>query len=476
MDNNNNNNNNNDNNNNDKKKQDEDAEALEGTATSVAPVELQGLEDSATVKQNSYAAAAGDGEDALARRNDRIAVKNAQQAQSGDQKMPAASSVAPVELQGLEDSATIKQNSYAAAAGDGEDALARRNDRIAAKNAQQAQSGDRKMPPASAATMAGATMVGAGGFAAAEKIKAAPAENGFAQKASIDNVPEKAPEKGIQDGGVAGGDGYDAGYGHGGSLLADDFEYVIHDDVDNLDGLEIAMPVEEDDENAFIPSAIEYDPDAKPPMYRNRRFRLYAFLAFFVLVLAAVGVGVGITVGKDDDQQPRHAGQREKLGIKELLERVVGADVLEDQNSAYSKALKWITYVDPMELTPDDPSFLQRYVAAYFYEATSVERSWQSCNPPDPLLAHEDASCTYDKPILFHPVIKRIPIVGYTRWLSEKPECEWVGMLCDKFSQVRAIDLSKWTLGTLMVLFSVICLTFLCALQLRWYEYDWELP
>jgi hypothetical protein len=430
-----------------------------------AQVALTSLEDriSAKLQQNDAkrppaapdAANTPEARAALDSLEDRIAAKTRRDGGGG-----TAKSVARAELQGLEDSVAAKQNSYAGSGG--EDALSRLDDRIAAKNAAyDRDNGDRKMAPAAAATMAGATMVGAGaagkkGDAPMEAAYSAHADNGFDKKSSIDDLPEKAPEKGIQDGGVAGADGYDAGYGHGGSLLDnEDFEYGVHDDIENTEGLAIAMPVEEDDENVFIPSAVEYDPDAKPPMYRNRRFRLYAFLAFFVLVVAAVGAGVGIAVGKDDDQGISRQVYRESLGIKELLERVVGADILEDTTSPYHKALRWVTYQDPMELTPDNPTFLQRYFAAYFYLATSMTRGWESCNPPD-LDAGEDASCIYLKLITVNPDIKRLPTPGSFRWLSEVSECKWIGVICDEFDQLRSIDLSKWTLGSLRMLFSVM--------------------
>ena len=49
----------------------------------------------------------------------------------------------------------------------------------------------------------------------------------------------------------------------------------------NTEGLAVAVPVAGEDDS--IPEAVEYDPDAKPPLYRNRRFRLYSLLAFFPL-------------------------------------------------------------------------------------------------------------------------------------------------------------------------------------------------
>eukprot|EP00985_Skeletonema_marinoi_P035442 scaffold46548_cov219-Skeletonema_marinoi.AAC.4 len=57
------------------------------------------------------------------------------------------------------------------------------------------------------------------------------------------------------------------------------------------DGLAVAMAVDAGEEDDYVYAAIEYDPDAKPPLHRNRRFRVYTCLAI-VLVAAAVAVTV----------------------------------------------------------------------------------------------------------------------------------------------------------------------------------------
>ena len=199
--------------------------------------------------------------------------------------------------------------------------------------------------------------------------------------------------------------------------------------------------IEEEDENVFIPSAVEYDPDAKPPMYQNRRFRLYAGLAVFVVILVAVAVGVGISFASDDDVGPTKQQIRESLGIRETVERVVGSEVLNITSSPYSKALRWMTLSDPLELLPEDPQFIQRYVLAYFYYATTEKEPWYSCNPPQD---EETKLCTYSEVTGVLPEIVRSQQKGSVRWLSEADECEWVGVECDNFNQVYRIDVGKY--------------------------------
>ena len=62
--------------------------------------------------------------------------------------------------------------------------------------------------------------------------------------------------------------------------------------------LAVAMAVDEED-TPMLPAAIEYDPDSKPPLYRNRRFRLYMIALVIVLLVVIVAVVVGV-VTRDD--------------------------------------------------------------------------------------------------------------------------------------------------------------------------------
>jgi hypothetical protein len=213
------------------------------------------------------------------------------------------------------------------------------------------------------------------------------------------------------------------------------------------DGLAVAVAVEEEDEDVFIPAAVEYDPDAKPPMYRNRRFRLYALLAFFVVVVVAIGAAVGVTMGKKNEYHntpsPTSAptSLRESFGIRQQVERVIGTDLLNDPKSPYSKALEWITFEDPLALTPNDQNFVQRYVAVYFYYATTVEGPWLSCNPP--ANPHTDPStCQFKKlggifPLTYFDV-------PWNRWLSSANECDWAGITCDGNGQIRSMALGTY--------------------------------
>ena len=55
------------------------------------------------------------------------------------------------------------------------------------------------------------------------------------------------------------------------------------------------MAVDTTTEDEFIYVAIEYDPDSKPPLYKNRRFRMYSSIALVIILCVAVIVVVNIT-------------------------------------------------------------------------------------------------------------------------------------------------------------------------------------
>ena len=345
-------------------------------------------------------------------------------------------------LQDLENRITAKQQQYDGSGPrtSGQNEVSRLDERIAAKNASfgapatsgSVNMGNLKSPPpasASAATIVTPANLKKGELLDSEPISVDPMSK------KTDDYPDQGGDKVAFDE-FNGGDPL-ANPHHGGS----DLEYGVYDAAENPEGLAVAVPVMEENDDVFIPSAVEYDPDAKPPMYRNRRFRLYAYMAALVLALLLVGVGVGIHFAKDDKYDPTKAfAHREKLGIREAVENVVGTENLEDETSPYSKALRWIMYHDPMELLPESPNFIQRYILAYIYHATSVERAWSSCNPPN---EEQDDSCSWDQLWGTGEEGKRVQLASF-RWLSGASECFWAGVFCDQFNQTRSIDHCKY--------------------------------
>jgi hypothetical protein len=221
----------------------------------------------------------------------------------------------------------------------------------------------------------------------------------------------------------------------------EDMEFGAIESGEERGGLAIAVAIEEDEDDMFIPSAVEYDPDAKPPLHQNRRFRLYAFLAFFALMAAAGGAVVGVVLTRDTepvDDTP----YREKVGIRERIEKLIGKEELAKPDSPYSKATEWIIYKDPMQLEPEEANFIQRYTMAYFYYATTVDGPWLSCNPP---VGVENHNCNHTKLVAVFPnAYQDVP--NATRWLSSAHECEFAGVMCDDKLQVRHLEMGKFIL------------------------------
>ncbi len=119
------------------------------------------------------------------------------------------------------------------------------------------------------------------------------------------------------------------------------------------DKLAVAVAVKEDDDDGYIPAALEYDPDAMPTIFKNRRFRLYGFLACTLLAVVIAGA-VGLLVQKEGtaifDATTVTTSPRWDLGIQEQLELVVGSEKLSDEESAHFRALEWIILEDTMQL------------------------------------------------------------------------------------------------------------------------------
>lgn len=252
---------------------------------------------------------------------------------------------------------------------------------------------------------------------------------------------------------------------------------VEHGEDDGGDRLAVAIAVQEGDEDdGYIPAAVEYDPDAKPPMFRNRRFRLYSLLACTLIVVMIAGV-VGLLTTKSeaspvDESAPVAAPTRVgSLGIEEQLELVVGAEVLNDPESAHFLAKEWIINDDPLQLTSTSDNLVQRYLLAVIYFKFHESGDWLSCNArteDDP-----DDFCLYQKLIGVFPVT--YSSVTWYRWLSGIHECSWAGLFCDEFNQLRSIELMGQEIsGTLPMEFKYF--PFLQGINFGWNEMHGTLP
>jgi hypothetical protein len=209
-------------------------------------------------------------------------------------------------------------------------------------------------------------------------------------------------------------------------------------------GLAVAFAVtEEENEDTYIPSAVEFDPDAKPPIYHNRRFRLYACLAIVVILAGTVASVVGILFTRDETAtvEPPPLPYRATLGIREAIEDFVGSDQLEDPANPYRKALDWIQDVDPLKLKPADAKFKQRFLVAYLYFATSAKKPWSSdCIPP--INNDNETQCTYKTLVTIDPITYYS--IDSQKFLTGSEECDWGGVFCDDDDNIRGLEFSTY--------------------------------
>jgi hypothetical protein len=221
----------------------------------------------------------------------------------------------------------------------------------------------------------------------------------------------------------------------------DDLEYEVIDEENNIEGLAVAVCVER--ENSDIPSAIQYDPDIKPSLFVTRRRFLFLFLILLTVTAGSIGAGIGIVLNNKTNAPI--LAYRTTVGIRENIRLIASEAQLCDETSPYRKALDWITFVDPIQLTPNNTKFAQRYIIAYIYFATSSMGPWTSgCAPANNDTGLIRDQCQFNKTL---PWVEgedyRVKEMSAFRWLSGTDECDWAGIYCDKSSQVQSLELRK---------------------------------
>jgi hypothetical protein len=238
---------------------------------------------------------------------------------------------------------------------------------------------------------------------------------------------------------------------------------ILHDDAGvNGDGLAVATAVTDADVyDEYIYSAIEYDPDSKPPLHRNRRFRTYSCVALLVVAAAASTVAVYVTRGakgpeiveeevlfegfpsKSPSASP--TSDRMASGVREQIEAGVlsrGAifENMTDDGDPRRGALDWILHDDPHQLESDDANLYQRYVLALLaYAFDSV--AWYDCGDHRgvtnaTIVDYVVEDCDVQDAGTGQIVEKKV-------WLSGSDECEWYGVICSEDGVVRGLELSE---------------------------------
>ena len=240
-----------------------------------------------------------------------------------------------------------------------------------------------------------------------------------------------------------------------GTAVAPDVEYgeytqPVVDDNDLV--VAIAIDEEEEDEK-FYAYAVEYDPESKPPIYKNRRFRLYGIggaVCFVVLVIVLVagivsskknGGTVVLTLAPTAAPTASPTTARESV-YTNYFAQAVGPKVMEPGTPHYSAA-QWIMNEDPMQMGSNNPNLLQRYMMAFlwFHTTDNGATKWRSCNPPK---KNESDTCEYlEFNRLANDTIVYVPRSGGVRWLSGQAECDWVNVECAGGSVVLGISICE---------------------------------
>ncbi|KAL3909737.1 MAG: hypothetical protein SGILL_007969 [Bacillariaceae sp.] len=264
---------------------------------------------------------------------------------------------------------------------------------------------------------------------------------------------------------------------------------------DNQLAVAIAIDIDEDeDETEKLVSvhAVEYDPDSKPPLYKNRRFRLYGFggcciLLIILIVVIATSVSNKNSGGGGSSVEliyltnpPTLAPTQAPTTSRESLYRNYFADELNstlvyEQGTPHYMASEWIMNEDPAQLDVDSPRLLQRYMLAFwYYHTTNMTQSpWRSCNPPGP---GDDDSCVFQE---FGrgqgDAIVYTEVPGSVRWMSSQDECQWQGTICGDGTSVVGIRMVGQDLvGTLPT--EMRSLTFLQVLQVHYNMFTGTIP
>ena len=228
------------------------------------------------------------------------------------------------------------------------------------------------------------------------------------------------------------------------------------------DGLAVAMAVDTAAEDEFIYAAVEYDPDSKPPLHKNRRFRVYSCIALVIILSVTVVVVVYITKSAKADEivslnvdytpppttspTPAPTTNREASGIKEqieagVLQRGVTFQDLEKDDPRWL-ALDWILFRDQMQLQSNDKNLYQRYVMALM-AFTLDSLAWTYCGE------HREFDPKFGN-VTAEYVVENCTVLDFTGeeeahgvWLSSTPECGWFGAICSSDDVLRGLQLSE---------------------------------
>ena len=232
-------------------------------------------------------------------------------------------------------------------------------------------------------------------------------------------------------------------------------------DAPDIVGQDLAMAIAINEDNDLeynqkgvcLPAAIEYDPDAKPPLYKHRRMRIYLWAVSIMLCISLLSAGTIVILTHNQQSQDfetfsptRSPTLASEVTYRDQFAEMVGFSVYTPGTPSF-QAAEWIIFWDQQKLSFDAPNLPQRFLLTLFYFLTTNngELKWRTCSPvaiesaDDWALAH---NCTYEK-------IFRSPIddsfsqedISAMSWLSPGHECDWAGVTCDDLKSVQLLEL-----------------------------------
>ena len=136
-----------------------------------------------------------------------------------------------------------------------------------------------------------------------------------------------------------------------------------------------------------------------------------------------------------------------RVALINIFLRVVSDAIdMDTPGSPQVRALEWIINDDPMQLCPQDPHLIQRYVLAVFYFSTRGDR-WIQCSAPDIEDYSEDEiqeandMCTIE--VESSSSGTGSVESGSNAWLTPETECSWGGLACNENNDVVRIEMGK---------------------------------
>jgi hypothetical protein len=228
--------------------------------------------------------------------------------------------------------------------------------------------------------------------------------------------------------------------------------------------LAVAMAINEDEEAALggkIAYALEYDPDSKPPVYKNRRFQLYGVIGVILLIVVGAGVGIGVSSAGSYDTSssmdqvsmatnpPTMFLTAKEDKVYTFLTTFFSPKVMEE-GTPHRMAAEWSLMEDRLSDTMTEGDlgidFLQRYVLAFLWYHTTDNgnKPWRSCNPRN-VTVGEDDTCTFLQwEQLENDDVCFKEVEGADRWMSGAETCRWQGVECSSGTEVLGIDLCTY--------------------------------